>query len=153
MEKIFIERFDAARDGIRTQLAAKMPESYLDLVKLVVNAIKGDESGPAGIPYLDPERIHEIDDGDYSGTALYLIGEAEYKPESYWIVSVAYGSCTVCDTLKRIQNYSDDDDTPIEESVKQLFQLALHIVQGLRKLDLNQVATNLVDLWDKEENQ
>lgn len=58
-----------------------------------------------------PERIHQIDDGDYQGTLIFVIGAGGYQPSRYWYVKVGYGSCSGCDTLQAIRGYEDDAPT------------------------------------------
>ena len=37
------------------------------------------------------ERIHRIDDGDYQGTLVFVIGGKGYQLSTYWYVKVSYG--------------------------------------------------------------
>ena len=103
------------------------PESYKEIVKNVVSLLKTDDYS-----CISSERIHEIDDGDYQGTLLYVIGADGYQPDDYWYVKVGYGSCSGCDTLEAIRDYSDD--APTETQIKGYMTLCLHIVQGLKKM-------------------
>mgnify|MGYP000626793927 CR=1 FL=1 len=129
MNKILVERFMANKDAIRTCFNAH-PASYTDVVKAVVSNITTGDYGECA---LDPERIHEIDDGNYQGTLLFVIAEKGYQPSDYWYVMVGYGSCSGCDTLQSIRGY---DDSPATESQKDEYMtLALHIVQGLKKMN------------------
>ena len=80
----------------------------------------------------DPERIHEIDDGDYQGTLVYIIGDDSYQPNQYWYVRIAYGSCSGCDTLESIRNY--DGGPPKESQVDDYMTLCLHIIQQLKAM-------------------
>jgi hypothetical protein len=97
------------------------PGVYKDVVARVVEVIGGvDYDDP------DPDQIHEIDDGDYQGTLVYVIGAGGYQPSTYWAVSVGYGSCSTCDTL---QGVLDEPDP-----VPGLMTLALHVVQGLKEI-------------------
>lgn len=98
------------------------PEDYKEIVKNVVSIL----------PDLDPERIHEINDGEYEGTLIFVIGEPGYIPRQYWVVSIEYGSCSTCDTLEGIREYSDELPTP--EQVDQYMTLALHIVQRMKEI-------------------
>lgn len=130
METKFIERFDSKRDEIKETLAflldtCKYDIIYDDIVRIVIDAIHEDDGDP------DPNAIHEIDDGDYQGTLLFVIPADLYQPYDYWYVRVEYGSCSVCDTLEGILYDSDDR----EQQINDLFTLALHIFQGLNKLD------------------
>jgi len=45
---------------------------------------------------------------------------------------VSYGSCSGCDTLEAIRDYSGD--TPTEKQLDEYMTLALHVVQGLRQI-------------------
>ena len=102
MIKEFVEKFEAGKQEIENTFRAKHPEDYKDIVKAVVNVL-GSDSGH-GVP--DPERIHMIDDGDYQGTLLFVIAAKGYQPDNYWAVKVGYGSCSGCDTLLAISDYS-----------------------------------------------
>ena len=128
MEKELVARFDTKRDEIKSNLAAMLVEDkyidYFDIVKTVIEAIHDGYGTP------DPEKIHVIDDGDYQGTLIYVIPEKCYQPYDYWYVRVHYGSCSGCDTLQGILYDYDDFET----KVNGLFTLALHIVQGLKKI-------------------
>ncbi len=123
----FVRRFEGNKAQLESVLAAKHPENYKDLVTAVVKAITSDDYDD-----LDPERIHEIDDGDYQGTLLYVIGAKGYQPSKYWAVSVYYGSCSGCDTLQDICGYSSEP--PTKNQIQQYTTLALHIVQGLKEI-------------------
>ena len=79
------------------------------------------------------DEITEIDNGDYQGTLLYAIPEDTYQPAEYeyLFTTVSYGSCSGCDTLQGISEYSDG--LPTEEQVKEYMTLALHLVQHMKK--------------------
>jgi len=123
----FVDRFMVRKAQLAEDLRAKeVYVSYEELVKLVVTSISevSDYRGP------DPERVHVIDDGDYQGTALFIIGAKGYQPSTYWSVYVGYGSCSGCDSLQSLQDewrYGDKD-----EATRQIMLMALHIVQSIR---------------------
>jgi len=124
-------------DRLRMQFSAKHPDSYREIVEAVVrllhNVIEDNWSNSEEAP--DPQRIHEIDDGDYQGVLLYVIAASGYQPDRYWFVKVSYGSCSVCDTLQSIRSrYYDEDAPPSSDQVNAYMTLALHIVQGLKVL-------------------
>lgn len=123
----FIELFDKNRENLEKVFSEKHPEEYTDIVREVVKILKNSDYN-----YPDPERIHRIDDGDYQGTLVFIIGEEGYQPSNYWYVKVYYGSCSGCDTLQSITDYSSD--APTESQVKEYMTLALHIVQGLKAM-------------------
>jgi len=130
MIKEFVDRFMENKDALRAKFEADFPGTYKDIVKAVAESITSEEYTTHDI---DPERIHEIDDGHYQGTLVYVIAEKGYQPSDYYYVKVDYGSCSGCDTLQHIesQHYFADDK---KESIDDLMTLALHIVQGLKML-------------------
>lgn len=83
----------------------------------------------------DINSITEIDDGAYQGTLLYLIPLSTYQPGEYeyLMTNVGYGSCTVCDTLQSIQDYSNNYSNMTEEMVKDFMGLGLDIVRNMIK--------------------
>lgn len=130
METKFIERFDNKRNEIKEYLAflldtCKDDINYDDIVRIVIDAIHEGDGDP------NPNTIHIIDDGDYQGTLLFVIPADAYQPYDYWYVRIFYGSCSVCDTLQGVLYDSDDR----KQQLDGLFTLALHIFQGLKKMD------------------
>jgi hypothetical protein len=123
----FVDRFMAAKPALRERFTAKFPESYSDIVRAVVEVIGGDDCDAP-----DPERITEIDHGNYQGTLLYIVGAKGYQPSDYWAVSVSYGSCSGCDTLSALAPWYEE--APSDESIDGVVTLALHVVQSLRKI-------------------
>ena len=128
MDKEFVERFNENKGQLEEFFSKEHPGNYGDIVKAVVEAIRGENKYDSP----DPERIHEIDDGDYQGTLVYVIGDGGYQPNDYWYVKVFYGSCSGCDTLEAIRGYQSD--LPTESQIEDYMTLALHIVQGLKKM-------------------
>mgnify|MGYP003348214952 CR=1 FL=1 len=94
----FTKRWFSHNHIVREQFEKELPHSYSDIVEAVITMLH-DEDEYASI---DPERIHKIDDGNYQGTLVYVIGESGYQPSTYWYVKVEYGSCSGCDTLENI---------------------------------------------------
>lgn len=142
MIKEFVERFDANRDNLR-EAFKKYHErigddeeyafddwkiEYKDIVKEVVKVIHDPNGYSFKEP--DPERIHEIDDGHYQGTLVYVIAASGYQPDEYWYVRVSYGSCSCCDALE----YATSSTRTVEQTLDDIMLLALHIVQGMRKM-------------------
>ena len=104
--------------------------SYLDIVKETINSILNDNDG---YTKWDKEHITEIDNGDYQGTLLYLIPENTYQPSSdeYLMTYVYYGSCSGCDTLQAIQEWSEG---PLkEDQIKEFMMLSLHLLENMIK--------------------
>ena len=125
----FVDRFMAKKPEMEAVFSEGHPEDYKAVVKAVVQTVAGDGYGYG---HMDAERIHQIDDGDYQGTLVYVIAAEGYQPSDYWYVKVGYGSCSGCDTLEAIRFY--EDGKPSEGQVKQYMTLALHVVQGLKKM-------------------
>ncbi len=128
MIKNFVEAFVNNGHLIQAKYMKAHPENYAEVVKNVVEIMpEVDYEKP------DPARIHEIDDGDYQGTLLYIIAAEGYQPSQYWYVTVSYGSCSGCDTLEGIKGYGDGP--PSEQQVKDYMTLSLHIVQGIKLME------------------
>ena len=125
----FTKAWFANLPAMREKFTAKHHEDYKEVVKAVVEMLS---AASEGYEKPDPERIHEIDDGSYQGTLVYVIGGTGYQPSRYWYVKVSYGSCSGCDTLQAISDYSSQP--PNDTQVSEYMTLALHIVQGLREM-------------------
>ena len=129
MIESFVKSWYNRKHLIEEQFRKERPYSYEDIIRAVVPILKVDEDRLYGNP--DPERICEINHGDYQGTLVYVIAEQGYQPSKYWAVTVSYGSCSGCDTLDGIlSDYTLDED----EQINQLMTLALHIVQELKEV-------------------
>lgn len=127
MIKGFVDLWEARKHEVRAAFQAKHPDGYAEVVKNVVRVLNTDNYRS-----IDPDRIHLIDDGDYQGTLVFVIAATGYQPSDYWYVKVSYGSCSGCDTLEAIREYSNEP--PTDEQVRDYMTLALHIVQGLKKM-------------------
>lgn len=130
MIQTFVDRFMAAKPALAAKFAAAHPEDYTAIVRAVIEVVAAGEEWDWNAP--DPERIHLIDDGDYQGTLVFVIGAKGYQPSTYWYVKVGYGSCSGCDTLESIRNY--DSGAPSDSQVSEYMTLALHVVQGLKQM-------------------
>jgi hypothetical protein len=128
----FVAIFDEYRPALAAAFAAHHPVDYKEIVKTVVAALALGSPKRGDPP--DVEKITEIKSGEYHGDFLYIIGSQSAYSTDYWYVRVEYGSCSSCDTLERIKDYRAREP-PDEEQVKQYMTLALHIVQGLKKLE------------------
>jgi hypothetical protein len=126
----FIDRYMNKKHLLRQAFEKAHPDSYKTVVRGVIKILSENHDDP------DPERIHEIDDGNYQGTLVYVIGATGYQPSAYWYVRVYYGSCSGCDTLEGIRDSTGwSEDGPNEQQVDDYMTLALHIVQGLKRMD------------------
>ena len=116
----FVEQFKAHEAELRAEFARQLPEDYNDIVKDVVGTIA----------CLDINRIRTIDEGEYSGTLLYIIGTKCLGSGEYVWTMVDYGSCSGCDTLIEIRDRRDGEEC-FKFQVDDIITLALHIVEGM----------------------
>lgn len=79
-------------------------------------------------------KMTVIDDGYYQGTQIFIIPRDTYQPniDDYLITHTYYGSCSGCDVLEGIRNYSSG--LPTEQQVKEYMILALHLVQKMKRI-------------------
>lgn len=126
----FVETFNANKDKMRRVFRESFPSDYEGIVREVVKAVNG--YGESGFREPDPDNIHVIDDGDYQGTLLFIIPERTYQPHEYWYVRVWYGSCSGCDALMSIEHRCGTE--PTDQQLDDVMTLALHVVQGMRKM-------------------
>ena len=79
-------------------------------------------------------KMTVIDDGNYQGTQIFIIPRDTYQPNiyDYLITHTYYGSCSGCDVLEGIRNYSSG--LPTEQQVKEYMILALHLVQKMKRI-------------------
>lgn len=129
MIKKFVDAWESRKAEIRSVFEAAHPDDYKAVVKAVVGILPPDSEWSDGP---STERIHQIDDGDYQGTLVFVIAASGYQPSEYWYVKVGYGSCSGCDTLESIRGY--EDGKPTQEQVDEYMTLALHVIQGLKKM-------------------
>jgi len=136
MIKEAVERWESNKDKIREYFKTNNLPSYKDIVKNIIDNISDDNDFNP-----DPEGIHVINDGDYQGTMLFVVAEKGYQPSSYWYVKVNYGSCSGCDTLQNILDYTSDDlkDDLTDKQINLLMDLSLHIIQGLKSMQTEEV--------------
>ena len=79
-------------------------------------------------------KMTVIDDGNYQGTQIFIIPKDTYQPniDDYLITHTYYGSCSGCDVIEGIRNYSNG--LPTEQQVKEYMILALHLVQKMKRI-------------------
>lgn len=129
----YVDKFQENKDRLSKYLKAT-PQSEYDTYKaLLIKTIELclQEDDDLSWESLDTKRITEVDDGDYQGTLLYLIPHNTYQPAEYDYVTtyVDYGSCSGCDTLLGISNYSWD--LPTDNQVNLYLTLCLHMVEHM----------------------
>lgn len=115
MIKIMKDLWDKNSNALRDKLSSWSELNtctYIDLVRLTFDTIYNDGSQKVNLD-LEDKHIHEIDDGDYQGTLLYVIPFCGYQPdaENYIMTFIYYGSCSGCDSLMDAQSWTDHDGT------------------------------------------
>lgn len=128
MDQRIVDAFIDRKPDLRSQFAAERPGSYEAIVRAVVEAVNSKREWDK----LDLSRMQVIDHGHYQGTQLFVIPEEGYQPSTYWTVFVHYGSCSGCDSLEAARGWEDEITS---EEVDKYMLLALHIAQGLKKLE------------------
>ena len=135
MIKEIVEQWDERKHLLESWLASSHPDSYQKLVEQLVRLVLcGDLKRRYTESPLDPDRVAVVDHGDYQGTQLFLVPIKRYQPsdEDYVWLSNHYGSCSGCDALESIREYSCE--SPTAHQVSQYMTLALHMVQRMKWL-------------------
>lgn len=134
MIELFVMAWDAYKNNLSEYIASHRQEeynSYEKIVKMLFEQVINPYMKIHHSNLFELEMLHEIDDGDHSGTLLYIIPQQgrlnEPEPWEYVITYVYYGSCSGCDALMHISNY--DDDLPDAEQVEEYTKLCLDILQ------------------------
>lgn len=127
----FVDKFMKNKHILAEKFSKGHPKNYHEIVRLTVEQLndKGVYSS------ISPDYIHSINYGSYSGTLLFVVTSAvsEYELGNCWYVKINYGSCCMCDVLQKIRGY--ENEKPNEEQVKDYLNLALNIVQNLKKME------------------
>ena len=132
----FAEIWEENKQKLKKKYGDVHPQNYSEIVADVIGLISENAQNISGYPVPDPKRIHAIDDGDYQGTKVYVIGEDGYQPSNYFYVRVHYGSCSGCDTLLSIRgSMLRGENEPNKEQQAGYMRLALHIFQSLKQMD------------------
>lgn len=79
---------------------------------------------------------HRLCECDYKGTQMFMIPKKTYQPNArdYLLTYTWYGSCSGCDTLQAIQNYSWEEDKLLnEQQVKDFMTLCKDLVCNIVK--------------------
>ena len=132
MIQVYVDRFQENKNRLSEYLKAT-PQSEYDtykalLIKTIELCLNDSE---LYYDNFDINKITEIDDGDYQGTLLFLVPLDIYQPAEYDYITtyVGYGSCSGCDTLLGISNYSWD--LPTDDQVNLYLILCLHMVEHM----------------------
>lgn len=136
MNKYCVDRWNKNKDKLQKRIENSIDHnswSYKTLVKLIIEEIlnSGEEFED---DTWDSEEITVIDNGDYQGSQLFLFHKNTYQPgpEDYLITFEYYGSCSGCDTLMAIQDWSYEQKLPNETQVRDYMALCLNLIQQMR---------------------
>ena len=138
MIKEFVNQWDKNKKELEEYFRTHKQEEYneyLKIVKLLIQYVlnKGLNDDWDEIK-INPDTLIEIDFGDYQGALIYVFAEDTYQPSTNetFYTSVAYGSCSGCDTLQAIQEYGLEE-FPNEEQVEDYMKLSLDILQSINR--------------------
>jgi len=73
----FIEKFEKNKETLKEKYALGHPSGYEQIVADVVEILGQEDGSRYDLP--DPKRITEINDGDYQGTSVFIIGAQGYQ--------------------------------------------------------------------------
>lgn len=132
----FVKAWDLNKDKLKSYFESTPMRKYQEYKDLVI--LLFDKVINPYIKLLDPhedlyETINVIGDGLYSGTLLFIIHKADVNGEDYIATCVDYGSCSSCDTLRRIYD-GQIDNIPSKKQVKEYMTLCLHLLQRCKQL-------------------
>jgi hypothetical protein len=131
----FVKAWDANKQKLSEYIASNEQGSYSNykqIVKMLFEQVINPYLTANGETAFNLDSLHEIDDGDYQGTLLYMIPKDTYQSSYYEYVATFVGYCSRsgCDTLMGISCY--DEGLPNECQVKEYMELCLHILQNCK---------------------
>jgi hypothetical protein len=130
----YVKQWEERKHLLEQWLNDNEPNSYESIYEMLFNLVVTKPNDDEYSEW-DWGRFVKIDDGSFQGNEIYILCSNEYQPSltDYIFTSVAYGSCTVCDTFQSIEMLEDK-----EERVKQYMTLALHMVQETKSFKTNE---------------
>lgn len=136
MNKYCISRWDKNKDRLQKRIENSIDHNswdYKTLVKLIIEEVLNPDE-EFEFNTWDSEEITVIDNGDYQGSQLFLFHKSTYQPgpADYLITYEYYGSCSGCDSLLAIQDWSSNRTLPNERQVKDYMSLCLNLIQQMR---------------------
>ncbi len=129
----YVKQWEERKHLLEQWLNDNEPNSYESIYEMLFNLVVTKPNDDEYSEW-DWGRFVKIDDGTFQGNEIYILCSNEYQPSltDYIFTSVAYGSCTVCDTFQSIEMLEDK-----AERVKQYMTLALHMVQETKSFKDN----------------
>jgi len=126
----YVKQWEERKHLLEQWLTKNEPNSYQFIYETLFRlVITRSERGELE---WDWKRFRKFDDGTFQGNQIFILCSNVYQPEltDYIFTSVAYGSCSACDTFQWIEMLQDK-----EERVKQYMTLALHMVQETKSFN------------------
>jgi hypothetical protein len=130
----YVKQWEERKHLLEQWLNDNEPNSYESIYEMLFNLVVTKPNDDEYSEW-DWGRFVKIDDGSFQGNEIYILCSNEYQPSltDYIFTSVAYGSCSVCDTFQSIEMLEDK-----AERVKQYMTLALHMVQETKSFNTNE---------------
>jgi len=132
MDKDILTAWDKNQEMVREWIKTvdTLQFSYLSLLENTIRILFAEDHDSSSPDY---NKITEINNGDYQGTLLFVIGGKGYQPcvNEHWFTAVEYGSCSCCDTLQGISGW--DCKLPTEDQTQQYWTLCLHMMQRMKR--------------------
>jgi hypothetical protein len=127
----YVKQWEERKHLLEQWLNDNEPNSYESIYEMLFNLVVTKPNDDKYSEW-DWGRFVKIDDGSFQGNEIYILCSNEYQPSltDYIFTSVAYGSCSVCDTFQSIEMLEDR-----AERVKQYMTLALHMVQETKSFN------------------
>lgn len=121
----YVKQWEKRKHLLEQWLNKNEPYSYDNIHEMLFDLVITKPNGREHQKW-NWNRFVKIDDGEYQGNQIFILCSNVYQPEltDYIFTSVAYGSCSGCDTFQAIQESEDK-----AERVKDYMTLALHMVQ------------------------
>lgn len=128
----FAKAWDANKRYLQTYFEThRMAEynEYKVLVQLLFDLVINPWLATNGKTRVNTKDIHEINNGEIQGCTIFALHTSKYSPNEYDYIFTHqnYGTCAGCDTLMKIQHYSED--LPTKEQVGMHMTLCLHLLQ------------------------
>lgn len=136
MNRYCVDRWDRNKGRLQERIENSIDHNtwgYETLVKMIIEEVL-NPGAESKYDTWDSEEITVIDNGDYQGSQLFLFHKNTYQPspKDYLITFEYYGSCSGCDTLMAIQEWSYKQELPTEIQVRDYMALCLNLIQQMR---------------------
>jgi hypothetical protein len=130
MVKEFVDKWYKNKSKLEGWFKSGHPSGYEEIVKNLIDIVLNDS--PDEYDNFDTANMVVIDHGDYQGMQIFIIPKKRYQPgiTDYIFTHNYYGSCSGCDTLQAICEYSGDLPTTVQ--IRDYMTLALHLLQKLK---------------------